>query len=654
MRTRLIPLDRISGKKKGKQRGIINTVAEDKRRNERDRAHDILMEAQAYWQNMHRFREERARNKRYTYGNQWDDIVCIDGKTMTEGDYIKQQGSVPLKNNLIRRLVKNVLGVYRSQDKEPTCTARDREEQSSGETMSILLQYNMQLNKMNELHARTMEEFLISGLAVQKKTFGWRNDKYDVWTDVVQPNNFFIDNCMKDFRGWDVSCVGEIHDLEFGELCAKFAKNREDFTRLAEIYRAARDKGSLVDYYTEFGYSRDKYYDFLMPHDNSRCRVIEVWRKESKTRYRCHDYLKGDWFKINAEDYNSMVAAVNASRIEQGVAAGMEVDNIPLIEAEWFVDSYWYYYFLSPFGDILQEDETPYAHKSHPYVFKTYPYIDGEIHSFVADVIDQQRYVNRLITLNDWITRASAKGALLVPEDSIPQGMSLEDFADEWSRFNGVILYTPSKHGHVPQQIATNSTNIGTTELLNLQLKFFEDISGVNGALQGKPGYSGMSGSLYAQQTQNATTSLLDMLETYSTFVVDGATKDVKNMQQCYDDKRIVKIAGNKLQAKYDPEQIRNIEFDLSVVESKSTPAYRQIANDFLMQIWSSGQITLEQLLENGEFPFADQLLQSIKVQQEQMQQGQVPQPIPQELQEQAQQGADLKAVTRAANMLQG
>jgi len=50
---------------------------------------------------------------------------------------------------------------------------------------------------------------------------------------------------------------------------------------------------------------------------------------------------------------------------------------------------------LSPFGDILDEGEIPYEHKSHPYVFKAYPFIDGEIHSFVSDVIDQQRYTNR-------------------------------------------------------------------------------------------------------------------------------------------------------------------------------------------------------------------------------------------------------------------
>lgn len=86
-----------------------------------------------------------------------------------------------------------------------------------------------------------------------------------------------------------------------------------------------------------------------------------------------------------------------------------------------------------------------------------------------------------------------------------------------------------------PSQVANNSTNIGISELLNLQLKFFEDISGVHGALQGRQGVSSTSGTLYAQQAQNATTSLLDLLDSFSQFVIDAAYKDVKNIQQFYD-----------------------------------------------------------------------------------------------------------------------
>lgn len=633
------------------QEDEIDSVAYSKRCGER-RAFDVLMEAQHYWNCMDEFRKDRERNKKYCYGDQWKDLIEVDCCTMTEEEYIQKQGNVPLKNNLIRRLVRNVLGVFRSQAKEPTCYARDRDEQKLGETMTTILQCNMQLNRMTELNARSMEEFLISGMIAHRKSYGWRNDKLDCWTDYVNPNNFFMDNNMRDIRGWDVSMLGEVHDISFETLCSQFAESPADYIKLKDIYRYSHVKQYISDYATKFGYSRLENYDFLFTSDPSRCRVIEVWRKESKPRYRCHDYNNGDVYKIEIEDYSEMVEAVNADRIQRGMAAGMPEEDIPLIEATWMIDHYWYFYYLTPFGDILREGETPYEHKSHPYVFKAYPYIDGEIHSFVSDVIDQQRYVNRLIILYDFIMRASAKGALLFPEDCLPDGMSMEDLADEWSRFDGIIVYKPKPGVSVPQQISSNSVNIGITELLNLQLKFFEDISGVNGALQGKPGFANQSAAMYNQQTQNATTSLLDLLDSFSSFVKDGAMKDVKNMQQFYDDKRIFNIAGKNAQVEYDPNKIQDVDFDISIIESTSTPAYRQLSNDILMQLWQAQAISVEQLLEHGDFPFADDLLQSLRSQKEQLEQGQTPDAMSPQLISQAQQGVNMENVNQAQAMM--
>lgn len=632
----------------------LDSVARARRELGGSRAFGILTEAQDYWRAMERFRRDRERNKNYNYGRQWEDIVCVDGVRMREEEYIMRQGNVALKNNLIRRMVRSVLGVFRGQAKEPTCKARDRREQKYGETMSTLLQYNMQLNRMSEVNARCMEEFLISGFVVQRKWYGWQQGMLDCWTDYVQPNNFFIDNNMRDFRGWDVNCLGEIHDVSFEDLCGRFAHDGKDYAKLREIYREASDRDAVGRAYYDFGYSLDGYYDFLVPRDSSRCRIIEIWRKESKPRYRCHDVNSGTRFKVEIEDLETEVLQENRKRLERGRSLGMDDEDIPLIRYEWFMDSYWYYYCLSPLGDILEEGESPYEHGGHPYVFKAYPFIDGEVHSFVSDVIDQQRYTNRLIMMYDWIMRASAKGVLLFPEDCLPEGMTIEDVADEWARFNGVIMIKQPRSGSLPQQVANNCTQIGISELLNMQLKFFEDISGVNGALQGKPGFSGMSASLYSQQAQNATTSLLDLLDTFSSFIREGAIKDVKNMQQFYDPQKVLEIAGADSEiAEMDAQKILNMEFDLSVVESTTTPVHRMLSNEILLKLFEMQAITVEQLLEQGDFPFADNLLQSIRSQKQQIAEGGAPEGLPQDVVEKAQGGADMNAVARAQEMLQ-
>ena len=613
---------------------------------DRGRGQQVLQEAQQYYSAMYKFRQERERNKRYNYGDQWGDIVCVDGKKMTEEQYIKSQGSVPLKTNLIRKQVNTVIGLFLSQQNEPTCIARDRDEQRQAETMSTVLQYNMQLNRMTEVYADSMEEYLMSGLIMHRKWCGWRDNKVDCWTDYVQPNNIILDSNMRDFRGWDCSFIGEIHDLDREELIERFAKSPEAYVRLNDIYDLCRKMGANIHSWEDFGYGRKEINtDFLVPADYTRCRVIEVWRKESKPRYRCHDYNNGEIFKIDVEDLDKMVGDENKRRWEQAQRNGIPFEEVPFIKADWFIDSYWYYYYLSPMGDILEEGETPYEHKSHPYVFKAFPFIDGEIHSFVADVIDQQRYVNRLYTLYDWIMRASAKGVLMVPEDCL-KGHDPSEFTENWAKFNGVIFYTPSKNGNKPEQVANNSTNVGIHELLSLQLKMMEDVTGVNSSLQGKAEYAGMSAAMFNMQTQNATTSLRRILDSFQGFILDAAYKDVKNIQQFYDQKRTFNIAGKaSAQIIYDPAKIRDVEFDLSIVPSQTSPVYRAMANEFLMELFKANAISAEQMLQVGDFPFADELLQSIQSQKEQLEKGQMPEGVSPQLVQQAQAGADPKAM---------
>lgn len=617
-------------------------------RKSEERNKKLLLAAYNAWTSLNQYREDRRRCKNYTYGKQWSDLIVVDGKRMTEEEYIYKQGNIPLTNNLIRRLVTTVTGVWRSQNKSPSCVARDRTEQKLGEVMSTVLQYNWQLNEMNELNARSVEEYLMSGLIVHKKEFGWHNDKYDCWTTKVEPESFFIDTSTRDVRGWDCNLIGQLHDLDFHNLASIFAHSPAEVDALRELYSTNR----YDDYYSDIiskGFSSDQEdsYTFFVSNNPKKCRVIELWMREMKSRYRCHDPLNGDYYKIEESDIEEVLAK-NRERIKQGLEGGMAMEEIPLITYEWFVDSYWYYRFMTPMGHILKEGETPYAHKSHPYSWKAYPFIDGEIHSFVADIIDQQRYVNRLISMYDWIIRASAKGVLLFPVENIPDGMDINEIAESWSQYNGVIAIKTKNTQALPQQISNNSTNIGINELLSLQMKLFEEVTGVNGALQGKPGYSGMSASLYHQQTQNATISLLDLLDGFSSFIVKSAYKDVKNIQQCYDDERIINIAGSTV--KYEPDKVANVEFDLSITESINTPAYRQQANQFLMQIFQSGQITIEELLKTGSFDGADTLLEQIEArkakeaeQQQQMQQQMDPallEQISRGMQEQKQQSA--------------
>lgn len=554
-----------------------------------ERNFDLLLLAQRCHNGMARFRKERERNKRYNYGDQWGDKITVDGRRVTEEEHISECGSEPLKNNLIRRLVRNVIGVYSAQGNAPKCTVRDPAEKGLAQTMTSLLKYNGELNRLSALYARTLEEFLISGLAVHRKWYGTRAGRTDCWTDIVPAANFFMDANAQDVRGWDCACIGEVHDVGLDDLCRQFASSPEDCDALKEIYRQALSREGISHAWEEFGYGHSAAMDFLSASQPGMCRVIEVWKRETEGHYLCHDELSGQVFRLSQEEYRAL-----------------EVEGLT---ARWIMEEKWRYYFLSPLGHVLASGDTPYAHGGHPYAMKAYPLLDGEIHSFVGDVIDQQRYTNRLVTLYDWMLRASAKGVLLVPDDCIPPGSSAADMVDAWSRHNGVVVYSPSMRGEAPRQVQGGIDTNGVTKLLDTQLKFFEDISGVNGALQGNLSNSAMSAELYGQQTHNASMALLDVLNTFGEFVRDAAYLDLRNMQQFYDSAKVRAITGASGEDfPYDEARVRDVEFDLSVSSGIVTDATRQSNNALLLEIWKSGQITLDELLRAGDFPFADEL----------------------------------------------
>lgn len=287
--------------------------------------------------------------------------------------------------------------------------------------------------------------------------------------------------------------------MGFEALCATFARSPADVEAISRLYGLRADSVSDV-----------------------RCRVYEVWERRLPMRLGCHDRATGR--RYSAE--TSALAGIEAENRRRHAGGKQQ------IATSWRIEEEWRWAFLTPEGIVLRRGVSPYAHGGHPYVFKAYPFIDGEIHSFVDDIIDQQKLTNRLITMYDWILRASAKGVLLFPEGSFPEGVDINDIAEEWSRFNGVIVYKPRPGVPLPQQVSSRSADIGITELLEIQMKMMEDISGVNGALQGKLESNSMSGTLYDQQTRNSLTALADILKCFDDFIVEGTRMDVSNLLQ--------------------------------------------------------------------------------------------------------------------------
>lgn len=283
--------------------------------------------------------------------------------------------------------------------------------------------------------------------------------------------------------------------------------NRTRANWLRHIYCNENTENAIIDFTARIGANDESGSNFWHSR-NSKFRAIEVWTLENREIIKCHDRMNAHYYSLPVSEKGN-IDKENTKREKEGV--------IP-ISYLWDIEQVWVCRWFSPMGHVLAEYTSPYAHQSHPFVMKFYPLTDGEVHSFVEDVIDQQKHINRLITMLDHIMGASAKGVLLFPENGLPDGFTWEDIKRIWSATNGIIPYTPNHSGDIPKQISTNATDIGAYEMIQLQMKLFEEISGINSALQGRLSSAAIGSETFQRQTDNATIALGDIFDTFDDF----------------------------------------------------------------------------------------------------------------------------------------
>lgn len=358
----------------------------------------------------------------------------------------------------------------------------------------------------------------------------------------------------------------------------------------------------------------------------NECCAAEIWTLETKERVRVHDTNEGTLEVIEADDKEMLnaIKTINAERRRLATAAGWSEEEIPLIETEFFIDSFWYCRVLSPDGYVLWEEESPYPDRSHPFTIMVTPFVDGRISGYVSDGIDHNIAINRALVLQDWLVRNQIKGFVMMPQQLVPDEISNEDFVQTGLNMNNWFFYDAEKaKGLKPDVFHPGAVSFDAGNFITQLKSLMESSTAVSNAIQGKSPYSGTSAALYAQQTMNSSTPIAALLADVRVFMEDLAIKKAKNIAAFYDTQRWEQIVGS-IDGIFDNanlklNEIADLEFDVLVKESAETPVYRAVANDMLLSFFQAGAIDLPTMLEVGNFPFADKLLQKIQARQAEM-----------------------------------
>lgn len=598
---------------------------------------EILELVDVTWAAGASFRKQTERSSRYYKGDQWKDKVVIrhrDGtkEILSEEEYIERQGKPALKQNLIRPLVRTIIGQLRLNPYKSLVYARQADGQPAADMMTSALEGVHAMNDKAERDARLFETYLVSGAAIYNTGYKFDDERkmpYPYYK-AVDPSRYFQTIAASDVCGEDVDFCGDFFDTSILDIKSMYAKTKKQEKELEEIYgnSSRRDVVQNIQHVTSNAENTSPRISL----GTGECRVIRVCRKEGHWDLAVHDYSDASWETYNLKTNPNITTTIDAeiSRRKK-IAKELGVDyedgsNRLLIEYEEKYVTSWVYYHLSPWGHILWTQDSPYEHNSHPYVAKYYPLFEGQAYGMVYDLIDQQRAINRNYIMHDFITSAAAKGVLLVPEEAIPDDMDIEDFADEWSKYNGVIKYRAKDGVKQPEQVVARNFNVGQFDMINLQMRLMNDIGGVHDAMQGKSLGTGTPSSLYQQAVHNSQANILDYVESFAWLLSKRDYKMVQIIKQFFDEPTNVPSTGkHKGATLYDPALVRNFDFYNEVSKSNDTPVARLYLDTMLFQLLQQKLITLKMYLEESSAPFSDSLLQKVNAMEAQMAGGQMP-----------------------------
>ena len=282
----------------------------------------------------------------------------------------------------------------------------------------------------------------------------------------------------------------------------------------------------------------------------------------------------------------------------------------------------WVYYHLSPWGHILWQAENPYQHNGNCYVVKFYPLFQGQAYGMVYDLIDQQRMVNRMLINLDFAMSASQQGVLIVDENSLTDDMDLEDIAEEWTKYRGVVKLKLKDGAQAPVQLAGHQVNIGQFEMVNLMMKLMMDISGVQGAMQGKSAPAGTPAALYVEQVNNSQVNVLDYSESFGWFLEQRDYKIIQMIQQFMGDSYSPAPEGASEEARhYNAAEVRKYKLNNRIRRSMDAAVVRLFHQQLIANLLMNGAASVQQLAGMG-IPFGQDLIQKLGQAQAQIQNG--------------------------------
>ncbi len=569
------------------------------------------------------FRDRRQRNVEFVRGRHFGEIVYDAElqKNVTQWRYLQRRNIPPLTYNVVSKLVRSLTGQFReiNTGNIVKCDSKD----DRGTELAILLTKCLDRvknhNKARSKDANNYIEMLLSGAPVCKLKWGYKgaSKKADIMFRNPNRSLFGVNPGVVDYDLNNLHTEYEIHNVSINDIIGSFAHG--DYERGMEIkrgyinYQGDEKRQSSYSNQSWDGSQLRNNSFYTQGVGNSSHRYYEVWTELSDYEACTEDPLDGTGLRVchkwrPVKEVQKEVEAENKIRLEQG--EGLDPEKILKTFTANFVKR-WYVMFITPWGMVLDVQESPYKSGLPPYVFPP-PGINGEYWGIVEEVLDAQKSLDRQIQQADAIVANASKGVWVIPDTAVPDGFSNKEYITQLKKADGVIIYKVREGMEhlVPKQVYANSANVGNQvqQLIGMYSGLVDDISGNYGAAQGKDTGASKTASGYAMETQNAGLNIRDNMETYLTMLVDRDDLIKTMIIEGYTEADYLRITGEKV----DPKELLQFEFNIEQSKGTNSPGHRLFLEEKLMNLVDKELMPLDVFFEISTNPVMAQAKQKM------------------------------------------
>jgi hypothetical protein len=514
---------------------------------------------------------------------------------------------------------------------EPLVKSRIREEQKIGELITIVMQEAFQRKNIYQTVLSGYKEFQISSIPAFRVLWEYDEDRKEHYV-VAQL-------CDDNRMGWDtnvgtsdqyfskISTIFYLHDMYIDEVVAQFAKTSDDNQRIRHAYSHVNDPYPLQNKQDLIN-DKEQTISFYTANEPYKCRVIEVWRRETHEVWACHDTALGEKYTLPyTEESLREIEETNAQRIADMEAAGGNPEDAALIDYTYRMDRDWVVRYLTPNGLLLRKEISPYLHGSHPFVIGAFPLVDGRVRSFVGDLRNSQRMINRTFTRAEFASMNAWKGFKWVNKNILDRsGVTPNQFASAYTSSTGLIpLDIKEGEQNLIMGPAQNPSQVNVeSEMRKIEfyMNIADKVSGMNGSVRGERPTSGTPSSLYAQETANSNNNIAEYVTWFNGLTEKLYHKIMMLILQYYDRERYIKIAGMEYIEAIDyilNSKNRDILCDVALIKSPSSGITRAQTEDMLLTLYKDGAISADIYLQCTSAFGADKVLELRRAEQENM-----------------------------------